>query len=67
MSKLNRRRLMPSFVLVRVSLPRPNPIWNATSFRGSILPLSQFIDAADQREQALKFFRNSRDVLAGRS
>ena len=45
----------------------PNAIWNATTFRGSILPLSQFVDAADQRATALEFFRNSRDALDARA
>jgi hypothetical protein len=38
-------------------------VWNATSFAGAILPLSQFVDAPDQRGAALDFFRRCRRVL----
>ena len=38
--------------------------WNAESFRGAILPISRFADAADQRGTALAFFRWCRDVLS---
>jgi hypothetical protein len=32
-------------------------LWNAGSFRGAILRLGEFVDAADQRAAALAFFR----------
>jgi hypothetical protein len=38
-------------------------LWNATSFRGAILPLSEFVDAPDQRAAALTFFRQRRARL----
>jgi hypothetical protein len=38
-------------------------LWNADSFRGGILPLSQLVDAPDQRGTALEFFRRCRAVL----
>ncbi len=44
----------------------PSELWNATSFRGAILPLSEFIDAADQRGAALAFFRQRRALLEPR-
>ncbi len=39
--------------------------WNAPF--GAALPLSEFVDAADQRAVVLEFWRRGRDVLAGRS
>ena len=41
-------------------------LWNATSFPGAILRLDEFRDAADQRAQALDFYRARRDTVAGR-
>jgi len=38
-------------------------LWNAESFRGAILPFSQFVDAADQRAAALAFYRRCRGAL----
>ena len=38
-------------------------LWNATSFRGAILPLSEFVDAPDQRAAGLDFFRARRSLL----
>jgi hypothetical protein len=38
-------------------------LWNARGFPGAILPLSEFVDAPDQRGRALEFFRDRRAVL----
>jgi len=38
-------------------------VWNATSFRGAILPFSELVDAADQRQSALAFCRVRRELL----
>ncbi|MGH8984986.1 MAG: hypothetical protein ACRDY6_14080, partial [Acidimicrobiia bacterium] len=38
-------------------------VWNADSFRGGILPMSELVDASDQRAAALAFFREARAVL----
>jgi hypothetical protein len=38
-------------------------VWNATSFNGAVLSLSDFVDAPDQRVDALTFFRRCRDAL----
>jgi hypothetical protein len=38
-------------------------LWNATGFRGALLPLSEFVDASDQRAAALAFFRSRRALL----
>jgi hypothetical protein len=38
-------------------------LWNARAFPGAILPLSEFVDAPDQRASALEFFRERRAVL----
>lgn len=37
--------------------------WNATAFNGALLPLSSLLDAPDQREFALAWFRERRAVL----
>jgi hypothetical protein len=42
----------------------PSELWNATAFRGGILPVSVLIDAPDQRTLALDWFRERRDLLA---
>jgi len=39
-------------------------LWNATTFRGAILPLHELVDADDQRAAALDFFRVRRTALA---
>jgi len=53
---------------VYVSSPRvqavPGELWNATTFPGAILPLTSFIDSADQRGAVLDFFRTRRAALA---
>lgn len=41
-----------------------DPRWNATSFRGAILPLGAFVDAEDQRGAVLTFLRERRAMLA---
>jgi hypothetical protein len=41
----------------------PTALWNATTFRGAILPLSELLHAADQRTAALEFFRSRRSLL----
>ncbi len=41
----------------------PSELWNADSFRGAILPLGEFVDAADQRAACLSFLRQRRSVL----
>jgi len=38
-------------------------VWNAETFRGAVRPLSEFVDSAHQRVDALAFFRRCRDVL----
>ena len=38
-------------------------VWNATSFRGAILPFSDFVNADDQRQTALGFCRRRRELL----
>ncbi|HZA78812.1 MAG TPA: hypothetical protein VE623_20745 [Acidimicrobiales bacterium] len=38
-------------------------VWNAETFRGAVHPFSEFVDSADQRADALAFFRRCRDVL----
>jgi hypothetical protein len=38
-------------------------LWNATSFRGAILPFGRLVDAADQRAAALAFLRRGRALL----
>jgi hypothetical protein len=42
-------------------------LWNADGFTGAILPLSGFVDAADQRQAALAFLRARRDALRASS
>jgi hypothetical protein len=41
----------------------PDGYWNATTFRGAILPLSALQEAADQRAEALAFLRRGRALL----
>jgi hypothetical protein len=41
----------------------PSDLWNASTFRGAILPLAQLVDADDQRAHALEFFRARRGLL----
>ena len=38
-------------------------LWNATAFKGAVLPLSSLLDAPDQREFALEWFRERRALL----
>ncbi|MGH9034719.1 MAG: hypothetical protein ACRD0O_03075, partial [Acidimicrobiia bacterium] len=38
-------------------------LWNATSFRGAILPFSEFVAAPDQRAAALGFMRVRRAAV----
>ena len=42
---------------------RTSDVWNAESFRGAILPMSDLVDVPDQRTAALTFFRRARDLL----
>jgi hypothetical protein len=42
----------------------PGELWNATAFEGALLPLSELVEADDQRATALEFFRTRRSVLA---
>jgi hypothetical protein len=44
-------------------LAPPSEFWNASSFRGAILPLSRLVGADDQRAAALAFLRHGRDLL----
>ena len=37
--------------------PAPGGLWQATSFQGAELPYTELLDAPDQRETALAFFR----------
>jgi hypothetical protein len=39
--------------------------WNATTFRGAVLPLSELVAAGDPRAAAVAFLRTGRDILAG--
>jgi hypothetical protein len=39
--------------------------WNAETFNGGLLRMSDFVDAPDQRGAALAFYRRCRDVLLG--
>jgi hypothetical protein len=39
--------------------------WNAETFNGGLLRMSDFVDAPDQRGAALAFYRRCRDVLRG--
>jgi hypothetical protein len=39
--------------------------WNAHSFNGGVLRMSELADAPDQRAAALTFYRRCRDVLRG--
>ena len=41
----------------------PGGFWDADGFFGSVLPLSRFVDAADQRRAALHFLTRGRDLL----
>jgi hypothetical protein len=44
-------------------LASPSDYWNASGFRGAILPLSGLVDADDQRAAALRFLRQGRALL----
>lgn len=39
-------------------------LWDATTFRGAILPVTALLAAPDQRRAALQWFRARRDILA---
>jgi hypothetical protein len=39
--------------------------WNAETFNGGLVRVSDLVDAADQRDAALAFYRRCRDVLRG--
>jgi hypothetical protein len=41
----------------------PSELWNSRAFSGAILLLSEFLDAPDQRQAALSFFRRCRAAL----
>jgi hypothetical protein len=41
----------------------PSPLWNAGPFPGAVLTYNELLDAADQRNIALEFFRTRRDLL----
>jgi len=43
----------------------PSDCWNAYSFNGGVLRMSELVDAPDQRAAALTFYRRCRDVLRG--
>ena len=47
----------------RFDLAPASGYWNASSFRGAILPLSELADADDQRAAALDFLRQGRALL----
>jgi hypothetical protein len=42
-----------------------NPFWNSELFPGAVLPYSELIEAGDQRQVALEFFRTGRYFLIG--
>ena len=39
-------------------------LWNATAFKGAVLPLSSLLDASDQRTMALEWLRERRALLS---
>ncbi len=41
-----------------------NTFWNAATFSGAVLPLSQLLEAADPNQVALRFLRAGRAILA---
>jgi hypothetical protein len=43
----------------------PSDCWNAPTFNGGVLQMSDLVDAPDQRAAALAFYRRCRDVLRG--
>ncbi len=51
------------YVLPPVAVPR-GEVWNAAGFAGAVLPLSGFVDAADQRAAALVFMRGRHAAVA---
>jgi hypothetical protein len=42
---------------------RPSTLWNAEAFPGAVLAYKELLDAPDQRDAALEFFRTGRDLL----
>jgi hypothetical protein len=46
------------------SPPDAAPLWNARTFRGADLPLSELLDAPDQRAAALEFLRERARALS---
>ena len=56
----------PYLYVISVALAGPpSELWNATTFRGAVLPFTELVDAPDQREAALDFFASRRAALAG--
>jgi hypothetical protein len=54
------------YVLPRTPEEAPaGEAWNASAFRGAILPLDRLVDAPHQRAEALRFLRGRRGLLAG--
>ncbi len=50
--------------MLSVGLPDPpGELWNATTFRGAIVPFGDLVDAPDQRAAALEFFLARRAAL----
>ena len=48
----------------RLSLDTEDPAWNATTFTGTVLRVSEFPDGEDPVEVAARFWRGARDRLA---
>jgi hypothetical protein len=46
---------------------RDSEAWNAETFDGAVLPVSELVDAPDQRAAALTFLKRCRDVLRVRA
>jgi hypothetical protein len=44
--------------------PERDAVWNAETFRGAVLPLSELLKAPDQRAAALAFLRGRRAAIA---
>ena len=47
----------------RVTIDDDDPMWNAPSFTGAVLRVSDFPADADPVEAALEFWRSTRDLL----
>ena len=48
----------------KVEIDPDDPYWNAESYTGAVLPVSELLAAADQTEAAIEFFRAGRSRLS---